>query len=265
MTLLKNFSTLCKGLKPLLPTLAVAVSQSANSCVWDLNSSFQTRTKPFGLAVNTTAGLDTLLWGQKSSPGDFMYGYLRPSLKVQTSGVVNSYDARLEVFPISIFGMALGQQQSVRLKNFSSVNCVGNICQGAVRRDYFRTSLVLGYANFFAGTIARYEWQSPSRSGSPYYDESSSLLGSAGGDTHRSLDLYAGYKISQEHKLGAIYSVENFTSSGQNNDAESLFYAYTKGELRGVFGFGAYRSSLTKRGFSAYLQLQWVFKDSLEI
>ncbi len=252
-----------------LGLLAFLSAPSAHAWQWDLSTSLQARGRPVGLSAGAQVGGNQLLWGEKepgSHDGQFLYGYLRPSLRGHTSGVVNGYDARLELFPISFVSLSVGQHRTLRLAEFHAIDCVSLECGGSLARNYARAGVLLAQGPIFAGGSIRREHQIPTRTGHGFYDEISALSGSDGGDYRTVRDAMAGYRWGEARSLGVLYLTEAFQNSESQSTTQALFYAgKLAGSMRGMVGLGRYESNLLGVGGTVLFQSQWVFSPSLEL
>ncbi len=252
-----------------LVLLVLLGSPQAQAWQWDLNTSLQARGRPVGLSAAAQVGGNQLLWGEKeagSHDGHFLYGYLRPSLRGHTSGVVNGYDARLEVFPISFVSLSVGQHRTLRLAEFHAIDCATLECGGSLARNYARAGVLLAKGPFFGGGSVRREHQIPTRTGHGFYDELSALAGSDGGDWRTVRDAMVGYRWGENRSLGVLYQTEGFQSSQSESTTQALFYAgKLYGSVRGMVGLGRYESNLLGVGGTVLFQSQWVFSPSLEL
>ncbi len=119
---------------------------------WDAQAGLSLRNYPLGASVSGTVGYGYELWRSSSESGgpEWKYGYIRPSVKLQSSGVVNGATAEVEVFPISIFGFALGQNLSGRnLKPSDDFDCLTTHCGGRLQRSYLRTQAIAAMGSSF--------------------------------------------------------------------------------------------------------------------
>jgi len=96
-------------------------------------------------------GKSWYLWQKKPSP--VLFGLVRPSIKFESIGVINTVGAKLEFFPISFVAFYAGHSDSwikTRLKAFNCDTLVQ--CKGRLERSYIGVKLALKYKkNFLLG------------------------------------------------------------------------------------------------------------------
>jgi hypothetical protein len=243
---------------------------------WDSSAYLNSRNYPLGVSLGGFFGLGYTAWNAtragQGAGGNFLspylYGYLRTQARVQTSGVVNSADLRLEIFPISFLGLTVGKNLSARAADFSAISCSEYLCQGSVDRSFVSGILALGAAGFSVLAYGRYDdmrassAQGDSFLGRGFYDEMASIRGLSLRDQLQSLDLLATYEVDSEkkHRLGILNSRARFL--GSRESAESLYamWIYNFGKYTLQTGVGTYESSFQKRAFSAFAGFKWTPK-----
>lgn len=249
------------------------ISSSAVCGEWDYNAGFGYRSEPLGVAANATAGFGQTLWdirGQSNAPSGFekiMFGYVRPQLRVQTSGVVNSFDSRLEIFPISIFGLSLGHNSSFRQIDFEGVPCETVTCRGQINRSYLQMQMVGGVSQFVLVGLLRFEsLEGEAKGRAQFYDEASSLLASQSGDTLSNIDAALLFKPTDSINFGVLHSRYRFQGSNQKADLNSLIYSHKAGVYQYQAGLGVYNSSITpKNSPTFFVSMKWIPKASVGI
>ncbi len=256
--------------------LAANAELPSNRVWWDSSFYTNTRNYPLGLAVGTQWGLGVTAWDatKSSSVPEFFkslaYGYVRAQGRVQTSGVVNSGDLRLEVFPVSFAGFIAGRNMSLRASDFSGVDCVSYSCRGSVDRQYWALTAALGAGGLSVLGYLRNDKVNLQDLGvgvTGFYDEASSLNGASDLDNLRNWDLVAAYKLpfAQSHRVGLIHSEYLFSDSANRSQSSYGFWAYTQGKFLWQLGMGQYSSSLQSKGFSAFAGVKWVPKKGASL
>jgi hypothetical protein len=221
------------------------------------------RTIPLGLAVSGTVGYGKLLWGEKSSKNEILYGYLRPSFRLQTSGVVTVLDTRLDLAPVAPLIFSLGHNDSFRAADFGKIDCVNNACKGRLARNYFRAQAMIGAQGAFLVGILRYDWVKSSKETLGFYDEAVSILGAVAKDRSRSADLIIGYTFLPNHVVGAMWSSALMRTSGQSHNLYSAFYRMTQGKWDFSAGIGSYRSTLQTSSPTLFVSTTWTGLKSI--
>ncbi|MEK6607992.1 MAG: hypothetical protein AABZ30_10055 [Myxococcota bacterium] len=247
-----------------LGLVALLFAASARADGWDFAAGGGARLLPAAAAGYARAGYGKLLWGARR-PGDFRYGYVRPTLTLQTSAVVNRVDAAVAVHPISFVGLAAGHMGSLRLIDTRDVDCDAVACRGLLGTSYLAGHLALGAGRFFAGGDGRLAWMRAPDAARPFVDEVSVLVGDSGGDRMLSGEAFAGARLTPRWRAGALFAVESMLAAGGDSDAETLFAAARAGAWRFTVGAGAYRSTAYERGFTAYVVVSWIGIPSVEL
>jgi hypothetical protein len=115
---------------------------------FDLRLGAQGRTFPaIGASALVETGYNQLLWGQDGKD-KIAYGFMRPYYFGQLSGVVNSHDVGLELFPISILGLNVGKTYAQSTFDFPNFDCEEIDCSGYASGDFTEYKGVLGAAGF---------------------------------------------------------------------------------------------------------------------
>lgn len=117
----------------------------------DLNYGAAARSRTPSLLAYSEVGWGQLLWGDLESGNEtssFLYGYVRPSLKVQTSAIVNSVAPRITLAPVAPFELSVGEElyHSVANSGVYSNACADNTeCQGTTRRPFLSIAMKFAY------------------------------------------------------------------------------------------------------------------------
>jgi hypothetical protein len=240
----------------------LASTASAADGVLDYSAGAGLRTMPWGSAAGFDVGYGFLVWGARtpgqeaSSP---LFGYARPYLRVQSSGVVNRADFGLQVFPISVLGFGVNQGFVQRATELATIDCAAVECEGKLLKTRLSAHLTLGYGPAFLLWDVSSETQTPQGAKTRAFgDEASSLVGLPTGDTLVSSDAALGAEIDSAWSGGLALSTAAMTESGANNTLLAVFgrwnFAPSWSALASV---GSYRSSTQQAAFSAGLGLSW--------
>ncbi len=112
---------------------------------------------PKGANINASLAYNQLLWDGRSQNDEsrfWKYGYLRPKVYYETSYVINTVSAELQVYPISIFGGSVGYKNSDRaVKSLELYECDKVNCQGQVTKSFYNLNLNLGYGSWVMALI----------------------------------------------------------------------------------------------------------------
>ncbi len=226
------------------------------------------QTYPLGSLFSAQAGYGAKIWqAPESGPADFWkYGYVRPQIKVDSIFLINRITAELEFYPISLLGFSAGGGVSQRdVQKYKDFDCDALRCRGELTYELIRANLTLGYADFFFNARGTYQkFHSASRT-QAFYDEMSYLVGQAGGDDQRSLQILGGQKISDKWSALVAGSFQEFIHTRNNNAAVLALVNYTEGPWRASFGLGEYRSTHQVANPVAAFVIHWSGPKSLAL
>jgi hypothetical protein len=191
-------------MKNLLSTLIILISLSVSSvnAQVDYDVKAVTRTYPVALSFIGTLGYGYKFWGSDSGP---LYGYIRPSVYGQTSGVINGAGAQLDFFPVSFLGFYTGAKVIKRsTDDLGSYNCAATICNGTVNRNYFGFKLGLAFKGAFLFVDGKKESAKVKDRVGVFAEETSTLLGQSGGDDLTQVTTIIGYELTKTLSIGAL-------------------------------------------------------------
>ncbi|MGE4233942.1 MAG: hypothetical protein AB7F43_11490 [Bacteriovoracia bacterium] len=231
---------------------------------FDYNIGLGTRSLPLGLSSLSQMGYGQVLWGTYKQ-NSYSYGYIRPYQKIQASGFINRFDSGIGVYPISIFGFEAGHTFSFRNVDLATINCDAIECRGRTQSNYIGSRLILGALGFGFVTTVKQIWIQPENKSRLFGDESSNLIGLAGGDRLFSLDATLIRPVNDRYSVGLYAYREKMLGAQTTSDHESVFGSLTNGDWTFTIGSGAFRSTTSKRGFTAYGAVKWTGKKSVEI
>jgi len=239
--------------------LLIAFLTDANAFAegWDYSCGAGIRTLPFGSSAFGSLGYGKIFWGEKEGADSYKYGYFRPGVRVQSSGLTNRAEAFLDFYPISFLGFSVGHYEGVRFTDTRTVNCVTAECRGLIGSSFVRSKFLAGYARFFFMAGAELHFLRSS-SAKPFSEETSSLVGQTGGDKLFSYDLSLGLSLRDNLRAGLLHQGQRMINSGSANDLEALFFQWSRGALSIVPGAGLYHSTTAARSPTFFLALRWV-------
>jgi hypothetical protein len=220
------------------------------------------RDYPMGAGAELNLGYGHLLWGSSSEK---LYGFIRAGLDIEGVVDYNAVNAKLEIFPISILGLRVGQSRSESQLDYEDFDCELYLCRGHFAENYFEVPVFLGYGPVtFAASYKHSQWKSDSNNAaiaSAQFIEPSSGLALAVDDTEDVervrgtvfLDLGDRW-LGGEWRLGyseARYSVESSTENvfaAIERDSRIwlglLQYSMEEPSFQVTLGTGEYRSYL---------------------
>lgn len=232
---------------------------------FDLNYGLQGRTLPgLGAELYADSGYGQLLWGKKETPQDFLYGLVRPSVGVSTSGVINSAKAELELFPISILGFAVGRQYMNSNFEFPFLDCDAVTCKGEYQRNYVETKMVLGYKGWIVlGNYKVDTLLSPDED-VPMADWRNVIVGEPGEEVQIDKKLMIG-KLFSNKMLGVLIENTRFEGSGERKESFAGVYQVRHKDTMYMMGVGGFHTDQQPMGFQLYFRIHHVALPSLKL
>lgn len=180
--------------------ISLAIS-SVNANV-DYDVKAVTRTYPVALSFIGTLGYGYKFWGSDSGP---LYGYIRPSVYAQTSGVINGLGAQVDFFPVSFLGFYTGAKIVKRATDdLGSYNCAAIICNGTMNRKYFGFKFGIALKGAFLFIDGKKENAEVKDRLGVFAEETSTLLGQSGGDDLTQITSIVGYELTKTFSIGAL-------------------------------------------------------------
>src|SRR5690606_27276984 len=142
--------------KLLLSVLLLGLSSLVHAKL-DYSSANLIRSFPVGLFTSGTVGYGFKLW-DKTDVNPALYGYVRPSATIQTSGVVNQVRGQIDFAPVAFTnfyaGTALVNRDYSELDTF---DCQAVICRAKMIRQYVGFKMAMKVKSFFLMTDHRFE------------------------------------------------------------------------------------------------------------
>lgn len=220
---------------------------------------------PEALVLSGYLAYNYELW--RSDPGAFwQYGFLRPKVNVDSSVFVNTINAELQFYPISIFGLTTGASHSVRRVNkLKEFDCDQYECRGDLKKTFIRAHMLLGYK----GVKISYSYQRDFLKMSGFnqtaaVELNNSVLFNQGGSLVDKQTLFAGYGVTEQLDLGVLYlandmkTTPNATIKEQSRSVgQFLAGQYRWLPFKIMAGLGTYESDYMPREFSALVKVSW--------
>ncbi len=229
---------------------------------WDYQLMFQGRSYTAGAMAQAAFGHWFLLWGQNPLPKlppigppesgspNWQFGYIRPVITLQSAGVMNRATAELEFFPISIFGIAVGQGMHQRPNFSQQFDCKLVSCSGWLNRTSLRGQFLVGASGMFAAFVVRREWVSSEDKSRPFTEEGMGVLGNTGQDSLITATWAAGYQFHPKWAVGAQVIRGAALTHPNRSLTSALFLNYIRGSTSYIVGGGSYLSDFVRPGFT---------------
>jgi hypothetical protein len=221
---------------------------------WDYGLGFAARAKPLGAIFTGAVGHGFVLWDKG---GKWQYGYVRPAAEVESIGVNSRVGVRIDLFPVSIFGITLRNEYGMRLVETDLVDCKEFLCDGGVWRNSIEAKLGLEAAGVFLLTSLRWMAISPVDEGRPFYDDRVVLRGLPGGDASVNALAIAGYRINDQWSAGILDEWKNMRGPGQYANLAVAFARLEQRNWSYVGGAGYYSSEVSPPGLTGVLTVTW--------
>lgn len=213
------------------------------------------------------AGYNQLLYGDAPGKG-ILYGLVRPSLRVASSAVINSYNAKLEVYPISILGFAAGHQFiKSTFEDFPFYDCDEVRCSGELKKDYVHMRAVLGFGPVVAiGMVeeSRNSYNDPDNDDLPVAEFRFAIKANPGSDENVRSQYILGYRLEKD-MLAAITEYVYFKESAQFHKLNLLAYVKNGEKTNITYGLGTFESTDQNLGGVAVIRYIYRFSPSFRL
>jgi hypothetical protein len=233
----------------------------------DLHVGTQGRTLPaLGIEFYAESGYGLKFWGEKEKPSDFLYGFVRPSLQLSSSAVINSVKAEFEVFPISFLGFAVGRQYQDSNYNFPFLDCDKVQCTGGYERNFVESKIALAASDF----VLTYNYKvdtvtSPDRT-RPMADWRNVIIGEAGEDIEIDQKMVIGKQFAHKMQMiGVMGERTQFQGSHELKEGLVGVYQYKHKDTNYMFGAGTFRTSQQAEGFIFYFRINHQLMPTLKL
>lgn len=187
---------------------------------YSLSGSLRTYTK--GVAVVSDAGYGYKFWEKDK----IMYGYIRPSINLQTSILVNYASAQLDFYPVSFIGFYAGKSIGAKsIDELQGIDCKSIKCDGGVSKNYYGTNIALALSKIkFIHTFKLQQIDLKNHQGL-FAEEFSNLIG-RDKDVLITNTSILGFQASENSLLGLIYLQNNIKNNNQSSSMQMLLYQY---------------------------------------
>lgn len=249
----------------LLVVIWVVISVSTKSFAhFDFSTAASLRSYPsMGAEVSIESGYNFKLWG--NGPGAdkkrVLYGLLRPAINLGSSAVINSYDARVELYPISFIALVLGQKNiNSDFDEFTFFDCQKVRCKGSIKRDYTQFKMALGFwkilamANIVASQNT-YSHEDNNRDQQVAEFRFAALANPEEDKMYRSQYVLA-FKHSKKGLFGVLAEYVKFEDSEQSHNMDLIIYTTRPQRTTYVFGLGQFSSTHQEKGIIGVFQMK---------
>ncbi len=230
---------------------------------------------PVGTGISLGLAYNYKLWGQSDldiektsekppEKKSWMYGYIRPKVQADISGLINGAAVELQIFPISIFGVTFGSQYIDRhIKKTAYFDCDLVNCENELNRDYWKINLALSYSGFVS--LLQYQKDRYQiRDDNQLFMEYSSLLLLSKDQLNLEKKIaFLGHEITDQLTLGLL---EFYQELGPKKAEAQFLTGMYKYEDKKIFaGIGTSGSDYTEKYIALFVKLTWVLDLTLSL
>lgn len=207
------------------------------------------------------------MYGDAPGKGIF-YGLIRPSIKGSTSAVINSYDLKLEFYPISFIGFVVGHQKiQSDFDGFPFFNCDEIRCKGELKRDYVQFRTALGFGPIVAMIMteeSRNIYDDPEDEALPVAEFRFAVRANPDYDEYGRYQYMFGFK-DQDQMYALVTEYTYFNKSKQYNKMNLVAYQTKAENSNVIYGIGSFESTDQKKGTIAVVQYVYRFSPSFKL
>ena len=202
------------------------------------------------------------LWTKESGGQAWNYGFWRVGAFAAIHGQAG---LKVEVFPISIWQLSLQKSVTSRFYETQTLDCKIVECRGLAQRGTFKTSLALGYGDFFLIPSYTITDISLDRDKKDFSSEEDNLVADRAGDQLAITQFAFVYKMADQrwvivNKTAKMKWTKDFSSS------QLLVWNKTvDSELNYFVGAGTFESNHVDRALSLVAGINWSVGENLSL
>jgi hypothetical protein len=171
----------------------------------------------------------------------------------------------LDVFPISIWQISLQQSVTNRFYETKTIDCTVFECGGIAHRGTFKTSLALGYGEFFLVPSFSLTDLALSSDKKNFASEEDNLIAERDGDQLAITQIALGYKRG-DWRWVALQKSSKMKLTGEYNSTQYLIVSRALDAQWNYFvGGGLYSSSHVERNASIVAGVSWAMGENLSL
>lgn len=219
------------------------------------------RSTPQSASIEAQFFYNEKLWsGVGEGDSIWKYGFWRVGGFVATHGQAG---IKVEVFPISIWQIQIQRSITSRFYETQTLNCDVVECRGLLQRGTFKTSLALGYGDYFLVPSYMVTDLSHNSNQKDFSSEEDNLVAERSGDQVITTQVALGLKY-QDQKWVLVSKDSRMKNSRDTNSAQYLIWSQSQDKSWNYFvGAGAYRSDYLKSSLSVVLGASWMVGENL--
>lgn len=218
------------------------------------------RSIPQSASVEAQFFYNEKLWSGVEGEPVWKYGFWRVGGFIATHGQAG---AKVEVFPISIWQIQIQRSITSRFYDTQTLNCDVVECRGLLQRGIFKTSLALGYGDYFLVPSYMVTDLTHNSNQKDFSSEEDNLVAERSGDQVVTTQVALGLK-HHDQKWVLVSKDSRMKNSRDSNSAQYLIWSQSQDKSWNYFvGAGAYRSDYLKSTLSVVLGASWMVGENL--
>jgi len=218
------------------------------------------RSTPQSASIEAQYFYNEKIWNGSEGEPAWKYGFWRVGGFVAIHGQAG---VKVDVFPISIWQIQLQRNMTSRFYDTKNVNCDMVECRGVLQRGIFKTSLALGYENYFfvpSYSVTDLTMNSGSKN---FSSEEDNIVADHSGDQLVTTQMALGLK-QNDQKWVLVSKESRMVNSRDSNSSQYLIWSQSRDKNLNYFiGAGTYRSSYLKSSGSIVLGINWSAGENL--
>lgn len=229
---------------------------------WDFKVEQLLRSFPTGFYVKSNIGYSKKIWKGEE---DYLYGYIRPALNLQTSAVVNVANAHIDFNPISFVNLYAGSSYTNRnISKISNFDCEQVSCRGRLKRTYYGARVALALKKFVLVTgVKKINVHFEKASSLSFADELSSTIASPSNDLLTQKLFMLGYKVKENLMLAYLGQFNHMKNTDQKTKMHIILGKYSINKDWEVSaGPGVFETRTGSKVLTLLSLLTWKYKDA---
>ncbi len=220
------------------------------------------RSFPGSASVEVNASYNEKLWSGDVADKPWNYGFWKVSGFAATHGQAGF---KIDVYPISIWQLSLQRSITSRFYDTLTLDCVQIECRGLLQRGALKTSLALGYGDFFMIPSYMITDLTLSSDSKDFSTEEDNLVADKSGDQLTTSQLALGYKTNV-NRFVLVYKNSQMKLTKDHNTSQYLVWSKSLDKEWNYFvGAGSFSSNHVENGFSMVAGLNWSMGEKLSL
>ena len=251
-------------MKSLILILLVFIPNLSNAQL-DYKAENLVRVFPTAFYIKGTAGYSIPFYGAGEK---VLFGYIRPSLTLQSAAVVNMARAQIDFNPISILNFYYAKSYTIRnFENLSNFDCTNIICSADIKRDHYGFRVALKYRSFYYSGALNYNiGELDQATKEDWADELSSLVNTGSRSILVQQLHILGHELSKKLSLGYLGLYNKMNNNNQKSLMHIGFGKYIfNDEWTIIAGMGVFETRFQSKNLTAISLLTWASERGLPL